>query len=758
MNAGDVDDIYPLTPTQEGLLFHTLLAPESGVYVIQQHGLLEGELDLAALSAAWDRVVERRAILRTSFEWDGLDRPLQIVHRRVHLPLSTEDRTAIPAEEQEARWRQRLAEDRRQGFDLHDAPLMRFLVVRLNERQYRFLWSHHHVLADGWSLPLLLQEVFTFYEASRQGLRLNLPDPRPFRDYIAWLERQDPKQAEAFWREQLSGFDEPVRIGIDRGGAADSANFRKVQRDLSPVRTKRLETFARQQQLTLNTLVQAAWAMLLGRYSGRQDVVFGMTVSGRAAPIPGIESMIGPFINTLPVRVKLPGDVAVRDWLTVFQQQAAAMRSYEYSSLVKVQRQSDVPAGTPLFEYLYLFENYPVDMSSAGALGGKVKLREVCLVDQTNYPLMLAVVPGAGLTFRVSYLRDRFDDGGVERMLDHLERLLDVFVAEPHRTLAAVDLLSSAERRQLLGEWNQRTPYPSDRCIHESFEEQAERRPEAIAVVSEGVSLTHGELNERANQVAHHLRMLGVGPESLVGIYLERNAEMVIGILGILKAGGAYVPLDPTYPAERLAFMLADSQARLVVTDSTMAARLELGEAQAVCLDDEMLRQQDRRNPERRNVAENVAYVIYTSGSTGRPKGCLVTHANVTRLFGATEEWYRFDETDVWTVFHSFAFDFSVWELWGALLYGGRLVVVPYRVSRSPEQFRRLLTEERVTVLNQTPSAFQPLMEADAHGEGPLWLKWVIFGGEALRPAKLAGGVRRHGDDGACDVPAVGGE
>jgi amino acid adenylation domain-containing protein len=748
----DIVDIYPLTPTQEGLLFHTLLAPDSGVYIIQQHGLLEGELDLAALSTSWERVMERQPLLRTSFEWNGLERPLQIVHLHAPLRLVEKDWTTFSCEEQQSRWQQLLDDDRRQGFDLHDVPVMRFVVARLNDREFRFLWSHHHILADGWSLPLLLQEVFAFYEASRQQLRLNLADPRPFRDYIAWLQQQDPKRAEGFWREQLAGYDEPVRLGIDRGGLKDGAPFSEIHRQISPTRTKQLETFAREHQLTLNTLVQGAWALLISRYSGKQDVVFGVTVSGRSAPVPGIESMIGPFINTLPLRVRLPAHVTVQDWLASLQSQAAAVRSYEYSPLVETQRQSDVRPGTPLFEYLYVFESYPIDVSTAAASYRSVRLRELSLSDQTNYPLMLAVVPGNGLKYRISYLRDRFEPGGVDQFPNHLERLLETMVVDPEQPLGSISLLSARERAQILIEWNTHsTRFSTDKCLQQWFEDQVVRNPNATALVYEEVRMTYSELNAQANQLAHHLRNRGVRPESLVCLCLERSADTVVGVLGILKAGGASVPLDPASPPDRVAFMLADSRSSMVVTKSYLAEQLDFGETCVVCLDTDMeiIRRQGASNPEGWNVPDNAAYVIYTSGSTGRPNGCLVTHANVTRLFTATEPWFGFDETDVWTLFHSFAFDFSVWELWGALLYGGRLVVVPYLVSRSPEAFHRLLSDERVTVLNQTPSAFRQLTDADARGDPDqeLALRWVILGGEALQPSALSCWLERHGDE-----------
>ena len=371
MNRGDIADIYPLTPMQEGLLFHSLLEPGSGVYVIQQQGLLEGDLDVTALSSAWNQAVERRAILRTSFEWEELERPLQIVHRQVHVPLVEQDWTTVSAREQETRWQKILEDDRRRGFDLYEAPLMRLVIARVGPRAFRFLWSHHHILMDGWSRPLLLKEVFALYEAQRRGTRLELPTPRAFRDYVVWLEQQDQQGAEAFWREKLSGFEDPVRLGIDAGVADVEASNAEERHLLTAEESRRLEEFARRQKVPLNTLVQAAWAVVLGRYSGREDLVFGEVVAGRSAPVPGIESIVGPLINTLPVRTQVDPNKPISQWLAELQRQSVELRKYEFSPLMRIQQHSDVAPGRRLFEYLFVFENCPLDPSvtSAAASG-----------------------------------------------------------------------------------------------------------------------------------------------------------------------------------------------------------------------------------------------------------------------------------------------------------------------------------------------------------------------------------------------------
>jgi amino acid adenylation domain-containing protein len=759
MKTEEIEDIYELSPMQQGMLFHTLHSPEAGFYFTQLSCTLPDRPNVRALEQAWQQVVDRYSVLRTSFHWEELTKPVQVVHQHVKLPLEQYDWRRLSATEQEARLNAYLQSDQRCGFELSKAPLMRLTLIQMSEDTFQFIWSHHQMLLDGWSKSLLLKEVFAWYEAFCRGQEFRSERSRPYGDYIDWLQQQDLSKAEAFWRAALQGFTgpTPLSVGRDPGYLADHEESAGSQQlSVSQTTTAALRSLARQHQLTLNTLVQGTWALLLNRYSGEEDVLFGVTVAGRPATLVGVEAMVGLFINTLPLRVRISPKASLLPWLKALQTQQFELREYEYSPLVAVQGWSELPRGLPLFESILVFENYPGDRSLRQQ-GGSLPMRNVRSIERTNYPLTVTAVPGAELSLRINYDRQRFDPATIRRMLGHLQTLLEGMVADPFQPLASLPLLTAAEWQQLLVEWNDTaTAYAPERCLHALFEAQVERTPEALAVRFEDQTLTYRELNARANQLAHHLRGLGVGPEVLVGLCVERSLEMVVGLLGILKAGGAYVPLDPTYPPERLAFMLADTQAPLLLTQQRLLEALPLGDAgcpyrgRIICLDAEetSFADESEENLVTELSADNLAYLIYTSGSTGKPKGVLVTHANVGRLFEATQPWFHFNERDVWTLFHSYAFDFSVWELWGALLYGGRLVVVPYWVSRSPEAFYNLLCAERVTVLNQTPSAFRQLMRADeaANRGKELTLRWVIFGGEALELKNLRPWFERHGD------------
>ncbi len=792
MATQNLEDFYPLSPLQAGILFHSLYSPESGVYVEQLSCALVGPLDAAAFARAWERVIERHAVLRTAFVWKSQKLPLQAVRRAVALPLSREDWSEFAAGEREARLAAFLADDRQRGFEPARAPLMRLALLRFAADEHRLVWTFHHLLLDGWSLSLVLSEVLRYYAAFAAGRDLALPAPRPYRDYIDWVERQDLTAAEAYFRRELAGFTEPTEVGVPRPGpsaedAGEAGGTAAARRRRDPEDCKltlgcerhaRLEELARRHRLTLNTLLQGAWAALLGRYAGERrsadDVVFGTTVSGRGIPLAGIESMVGLFINTLPVRVRLDPGAEVGAWLAELQEHHLARQVFETTPLPQIQGWSEVPPGTPLAASLFVFENYP---QPALPKDGSLALGEVSFRERTSFPLTAIAAPaGEDLELRLAWDAERYDAATAARLLAHwasllaaLPEALEAAAGGGAPRLGDLPMLSPAERQQIAAEWN---PPPAELAgvpLHERFAAQAARTPDAVALTAPpgelegGGELTYGELAGRAGRLAAVLRRRGVGAESLVAICLERSLDLVVALLAVLEAGGAYLPLDPTYPPERLGFMLDDSRARVLVSRSELAARLPPHAAELVAVDAGESGAEGAAPLGSGDGSANgssygssfggdqLAYVIYTSGSTGRPKGVAITHGDVSRLLAATRPLFGFGPDDVWTLFHSYAFDFSVWEIWGALAHGGRLVVVPYAVSRAPEELLRLLEAERVTVLNQTPSAFAQLapaaVAAPAGAASLPDLRLVIFGGEALDPAVLAGWLGCFGEE-----------
>ncbi|HYP38794.1 MAG TPA: amino acid adenylation domain-containing protein, partial [Chloroflexia bacterium] len=755
MTSIEIEDIYPLSPAQQGLLFHSLYAPGAGTYFTQFVCTLQGEVDVAALERAWQEVAARHPALRASFVWEDVQEPLQVVHHReLRIPFALHDLAEMPTDELDGWIDNFLREDRNRGFNLSKAPLMRLTLLRTQDAAYQLIWSHHHLLLDGWSVSLILGEVFAFYAAILNGQEPPPAQPRPHRDYIEWLQRQDLSKAETFWRQELHGFSMPTPLVVgpaQNGHAPVEHDYAEQHILLSAEETASLQSLARQHGLTMTTIMQGAWALLLSRYSGLEDVLFGTVASGRSVDLPEIESIAGMLINTLPLRVRTPSSMHALPWLKALQERQTEARRYEYTPLARAHEWSMVPRDLSLFESVLTFENYPAPVWLRQGGNGGLGLSDIRMLEQSHYPLVVQAIPIPELLVKVVYDSSRFEAASIIRMLGHLQTLLAGIAADPMLPLGDYSLLTATEREQLLVEWNYNGDEPvAPVCLHRQFELQVEKSPQAVAMLFEGEQFTYAELNRRANRVAHRLQELGVEPDVPVGLYVERSPEMVIGLLGILKAGGAYVPLDPAYPRERLAFMLEDARVPILLAQRHLVERLPQHTAQVICLDDGWAAggQANDSNLTCEVAPDNLAYIIYTSGSTGTPKGALVTHANVARLFTATRRWFNFGPGDVWTLFHSYTFDFSVWELWGALLYGGRLVVVPDRVRRSPETFYNLLCDEGVTVLNQTPSAFRQLMWAEeaSRVRADLALRLVIFGGEALEVGSLQPWFERHGD------------
>ncbi|WP_331831757.1 amino acid adenylation domain-containing protein [Pseudomonas sp. LH21] len=723
--AGEIEDLYPLSPMQQGMLFHSLYEQAAGNYINQLRVDVRG-LDLARFRAAWQAVVDNHEVLRSCFPQD-LPAPVQVVRRQVQVPFVELDQVQDPDAVAQA--------ERQAGFDLASGPLLRLTLIRTGDDSHHLIYTSHHILMDGWSSSRLLGEVLQRYSGVTPGGKTSR-----YRDYIQWLQGQDQQASETFWRGQVAELQEPTRLVQAFKSSVQGQGHGALALRFEAQQTRQLADFARDQRVTLNTLVQAAWLLLLQRYTGQASVTFGATVAGRPAELPGVEEQLGLFINTLPVVASPRPEQTVGDWVQQVQALNLALREHEHTPLYEIQRWAGW-SGEALFDNILVFENYPVaEALQQGAPQG-LQFGEVLNQEQTNYPLTLVVQVGERLEASFSFDRQCFSEQAIDQLAGHFQHLLAQLAADGQRALGALSL--PVEDQQVVAS------YPTTACAQELIEEQAARTPEAIAVTFAGQSLSYDQLNRRANRLAHKLREQGVGPDVLVGIAVERGFEMIVGLLAILKAGGAYVPLDPEYPQDRLSYMMEDSGIQLLLTQGHLLADLPVpAQVRSLKLEDDLAGYSDE-NPEHLTQPDNLAYVIYTSGSTGKPKGTLLPHHNLLRLFKATDAWFGFGQQDVWTLFHSYAFDFSVWEIFGALLHGGRLVIVPRETTRSPEDFHQLLAEQGVTVLNQTPSAFKPLMRVACDSASDLSLRYVIFGGEALDVAALQPWFERFGKD--CD-------
>ncbi|WP_353931426.1 non-ribosomal peptide synthase/polyketide synthase [Okeanomitos corallinicola TIOX110] len=732
LNWQNIEDIYPLSPMQEGMLFESLYAPEGGVYFEQITCTFNGELNIKAFEKAWQKLVNRHSIFRTAFIWESLSQAVQVVYKQVDLGVEIRDWRELS--EQQTEIETFLEEERKQGFKLDKIPLMRLYLLQLSDESYQFVWCHHHILLDGWSLPLVFKDLFEFYQEIIDGVETVNKPSLNYRNYIEWLQQQKQDAAQEFWQEKLSGFDAPTPLVVEKSLSSQKtqSEYKEEVVYLSVEKTNKATEFVRKHQLTMSNLVQGVWGLLLSRYSQENDVVFGSTVSGRPPSLPGVESMVGLFINTLPVRVQVSDDNNVLSLLKELQQQQVESEQFSYCSLVEIQGWSDVTRGTSLFDSLVVFENYPVDADTLDDDGG-LQVENFRGIEHTNYPLTVISGPGEQLWVKVSYDNSRFDEGTINRMLGHFLTLLSAIVENSQGEINQLPILTATEEKQLLIDWNQtETEYPKDKCIHQLFEEQVEKTPDAVAVVFENQQLTYSELNNKANQLAHYLISLGVKADVLVGICVERSVEMIVGILGILKAGGAYVPLDPEYPQERISYMIENSGVEILLTQQHLLTRLPQ-EKTIICVDAdrEKINQYSQENPITETTVNNLIYTIYTSGSTGKPKGAAVYHRGFVNLVQWMINDYQFTEKDSTALISSLSFDLTQKNIFTPLLIGGKLNLSPNGFE--PSKILEIISKQQATWVNCTPSTFSAIL---ASGEDSFSktksLKYVFLGGEPI--------------------------
>ncbi|QXH33941.1 non-ribosomal peptide synthetase [Pseudomonas muyukensis] len=718
---GDIDDLYPLTPMQQGMLFHALYADDAGAYINQLRVDVQ-DLDVERFRQAWQATVQAHDILRSRFFWEGgLERPLQGVCRQVRLELQVHEgrqQPDLPAH------LDALAQARRQaGFALERAPLFNLDLVRCGEQQHHLIYTHHHILMDGWSNARLLGEVLARY----QGQAPARPASR-YRDYIERLQQLPVQAAEAFWREQLQGLQEPFRLAalLPADGVAGQGRGTLGQH-FDAERTAALAACARQHKVTLNTLVQAAWLLLLHRYSGRDEVVVGATVSGRGLELPGIEEQIGLFINTLPVVARPRAEQPLGEWLQQVQALNLALREHEQTPLFELQRWAGVQ-GEGLFDHILVFENYPLAEALQQARGPRFGTPSN--LEQTHYPLAVAVTLGQTLDLQYDFDRAAIGAAALERLAGHFDNLLQALQGDARIAIGNLPMLAAQEQQRLLATASG-APLAAVEAsgIHQLLRAQVARTPQACALEWRGERLSYQALELRANRLALRLQAAGAGPEQVVAISAERSLETFIALLAVLKTGAAYLPLDPSYPSQRLAFMLEDSGARLLLCPPGLALPVPAG-VQVLALQPD---HDDAPAPlvEVRPAADSLAYVIYTSGSTGRPKGVQVRHGGLLnhmrwmlRAIALTPEDRVLQKT-------SLSFDASVWECWLPLLAGAQLVLAEPALSRDMSGLWACVAQLRISVLQAVPSLLQALLgEADAARLASL--RYLMVGGEAL--------------------------
>ncbi|PWK86299.1 non-ribosomal peptide synthase protein (TIGR01720 family)/amino acid adenylation domain-containing protein [Lentzea atacamensis] len=722
----DVEDIYPLTPMQNGMLFHSLMDTSGTAYFEQISAVLDGVRDSSVLAAAWQRVAGRVPVLRTAFVWEDLPAPYQVVYEHVRIPVTVLDWRGLAKAELDAAVAHYLDQDRKAGLDLGEAPLMRVAIIRLTDARVRLVWTFHHALLDGWSGMQVLSEVLG--ECAAEAV----PVPRrPYRDYVEWLARQDFTAAREYWQRAVAGFEAATPLPFDRpkSGLHRTVSSARLRVALPEDLTARVYATAKRAQVTINTVVQGVWALLLSRYSGETDVCFGATVAGRPADLAGADQIAGMFINTLPVRVSVDPDADVVTWLRDQQAGQAAARQYDHVSLSEVVEWCGLPRGRDLFDSIVVFENYPVDPAE----GDAPSIVDIGSTSGTNYPLNVVVYPEDELSLLLHYDPALFDPATVARMAGHLRMVFESVADSGGRRVGELSLLTGAERRTLLTEWASTGPARTGGRLHEVIGARAAAAPDAVAVVHDGVATTYGELDAAANRLAHHLSTFGVGRDVLVGVSVPRSTDLVVAVLAVLKAGGAYVPLDPDYPAERLTTMLAETKPRVLLTLENQAGRFAGSDVDVVLLD------RDRADVEARpatapDVAgddRDLAYVMFTSGSTGTPKGVMVEHRSLYNVVQAINETYGLTPDSSVLQVCSMSFDGGVQDIFSTLVAGATLVLSGPDALHDPAALARQLRADGITVASLPPAVLAALDPVELSG-----LECVGTGGDVC-PVEL---------------------
>ena len=731
------DESYPLSPLQQGMLFHWLRAPNAGVDLDQVLCTLNG-LDIDTFKRAWQSLTRRHAILRTRFRWHDVDVPVQVVARGAVLAFHEHDLRALSEAEQREQRESFLERDRREGFDLATAPLSRLTLYRTGDQTCEFVWTWHHVILDAQSVGILLQELMATYDALSAGREPDLAAPRPYRDFIVWQAQQDAGRATAFWKGALDGLTAPTfpEVGFT-GVPAAAPEYAERETRLTRDDTAALNAFVAQHRITVNTMVQGAWALILSHYARADDVVFGATRNGRRSVLggdPSVDRMVGLLINTLPVRVRIPAGQSVVAWLQQIRSDQVAVRDMEHSSLTDVQAASAIPASVPLFDTLLLFANERL-ATAYNAIDPRCT--HFRIVEKTTYPITLHGYSEAELILRFEYYTARFDDASIARMLDQLTTVLRGMVANGDRPVREMQLLSPEARHQLVETWNQTAcAYPSDRCAHEWIAGTAARDPARIAVEDATGAMSYGELDAAANRLARHLQQLGVGRGSLVAICLDRTRDLVVSLLATWKAGAAYVPLDPDYPEARVAAIVTDAAPALVITTTVLASRLPRTGVRVIRVDlerDAIAALDPAALPTAASPSD-LAYVIFTSGSTGRPKGVQLEHRGLVNFLNSMRTRPGLGADDTLLAVTTISFDIAALELFLPLVVGARVVLAPRHVAIDGQALGQLLLQSGATMLQATPITWRILLEAGWTNPRRIAM---LCGGEAL-PATLA--------------------
>jgi len=739
----NIEDIFPLTPMQEGMLFHSQFSSGSGAYIIQMSCEMHGEFDSLVFMKSWEKVINRHPSLRTIVFYESALVPHQVVLNEAKFTYEELDWTNYQIFDKEQKWSELLKEDRETNYQLHAAPLMRFYLIKVDKNRWQFLWSHHHILTDGWSLPIIMKEVLHFYIHQDKHQELIISSPPRYQSYIKWLNEQNTQAAKEFWTRHLDGFDTPTSLGIANSSYFNQddslPNYRHAEIKMNLELSETLNQFAKDHRITISTIIQGSWAILLSIYSQSKDIVFGATVSGRPPELNHVEEIVGLFINTLPIRVKIQLTDSIFDFLTALLMQQIDINHYAYTPLLTIQQCSGVSNREPLFKSILVFENYPMD-SAIDEQAASLKISNLEVHEQTNFPLTITASNGAQIPIKVSYDSTLIQDYKIDTLLQHLECLLGYLCLNPNASIrnwmGSVAAQKNLEDTKV--EKNNLTKiYPDGHLTFpDLFEKQVNRMPDAIAFVMGNIQISYSRLNQLANQFAHQLIGFDIKPGDFVGVCLDRSPLLIISLLGIQKLGAVYIPIDPDYPISRIHFMLNDSNSTLLISNSNeIPENFEyLKSYKVLKLNLENLFKFPTTPIQFKSSQLQTAYVIYTSGSTGNPKGVKISQGALVNFLLSMKDQPGLNKDDAILSITTISLDIAGLEIYLPLISGARIVFADQAIRINGQLLNQVVLQHNISVMQATPTSWQMMIES---GLDNTCLDQIWCGGEAF-PLELA--------------------
>jgi len=713
----NIKDIYILSPMQQGMLFHSIMDSSSNAYFEQNELSIEGHIDIELFEKSFNYIIEKYDPLRTIFLYEKVNQPLQIVLKKRSSNILYNDISSFNEDAKQKYIEEFKQKDKKQGFDLSEDLLMRIAVIKTGVEDYKIIWSFHHIIMDGWCLGIIMDDFFKAYSLLAKGKTINAVNNYPYSDYIKWLQVQNKEEAMTYWKNYLQDYEQQVSIPkLNKKTKEDIYLHKESRYEIDKAVTERLTRIARENQISLNVMLQTAWSILLQRYNDTKDVVFGAVVSGRPPEVIGIEKMVGLFINTIPVRIQ-KNDISFIELAKEVQLNASESIRYDYLPLADIQANTELKNN--LFNHIMIFENYPMDkqvsnINDEEAFGFSIKGVEV--FEQTNYDLTLSIIPGETIAIRVTHNGNVYSKGEIEKVFRHFNMVINQVIETPRINAENINIVDNEEKNQMLVEFNNtKVEYPKDKTLYQLFEEQAAKTPDNIAALFEEESITYKELDESSNKLARILREKGVKEDSIVAMSLYRSLEMTIGIIAIQKAGGAYLPIDPEYPEDRIRYILEDSNASILLTQTNLQNMYKLENTEVIAIDEKEIYKGDSSSLQPISGSNNLAYVIYTSGSTGKPKGVMIEHHSVINRTKWMQKRYPIGENDVILQKTPYTFDVSVGELFWWSMTGAKVCFLKPEGDKEPEEIAKAIEKYKVTTMNFVPSMLNIFLE---HIEG----------------------------------------